>query len=131
MKQVGSDCLLKIGTDTIGIIRDATFTVSGATVDVTARDSSKWREKLMNIKEWSISGQMLYKKADVGMDAIRTAALAGTKLINVMFIFKELEGFKGDVFVAEGAWGAPLEDGVTLDVTLEGTGAPLYMATVS
>lgn len=130
-KQTGSDCLLKIGTDDAITIRDADLTMANATVDVTARDSGKFRERLSNIKEWSISGTMLYKKTDAAMIALRAAFLAGTKISKALFIFLDLEGFRGDVHVTAFDHSQPLEDGVTITLTLEGTGILEFLDPVS
>lgn len=130
-KQAGSDCKLELGADEAVTIRDATLTMSNALVDVTARDSGKFREMVSNIKEWSITGGLIYLKTDAAMQALRTAYLAGTKILNAKFIFKDLEGFRGDIFVSEFGHGTPLEDAVAIDITLTGTGPVIFLDPVS
>ena len=130
-KQTGNDCKLSIGSDVAGTIRDASLTVSNSPVDVTARDSGGWREELGGIKEWTISGPMVYLKDDVAMVALRTASLAGTLVTGVLFIFKDLEGFKGDVLVTEMGAAAPLEDAVVVEITLKGVGPVTFEDDVS
>jgi len=130
-KQAGSDCVLKIGANDAVVIRDADIAISQGLVDVTARDSAKWREELANIKEWTISGTMVYKATDAAMVALRAAALAGTEVVDVLLIFKDLEGFRGTVNVSEFSAAGPLEDAVTVAITLKGKGAVSFLDPVS
>ena len=130
-KQAGSDCVLTIGANDAVTIRDADIAISQGLVDVTARDSAKWREELSNIKEWTISGTIVYKADDAAMVALRAAALAGTLVDDVLFVFKDLEGFRGSVNVSEFAAAQPLEGEVIVTITLKGKGAVSFLDPVS
>lgn len=130
-KQAGFDGVLLIGADTLTIARDTSMSINGNLIDVTARDSGGWRERIGGIKEFTITVNVIYKKGIPAFQTLRTALLNGTKVTGVIFKFKGGEGFKADVFVDSMDQAQPFEDADTVDVTLMGTSVPVFNSSIS
>ena len=130
-KQAGFEGTVKIGNAELDLTVDASLSINNALVEVTARDSGGYRERIGGIKEWALTLNVRFKEGDSVLATIRTAKLAGTKLSNVKFIYKGGEGFKGDAFVESCDLGQPFEDADTWDITLQGTGVVSFVASLT
>ena len=128
-KQGGFEGKLNIGSDELDIARDVALSINNALIDVTARDSGGWRERIGGIKEFSLTVNVIYKDGVAAFAALRTALLAGSKVTGIEFIYKDTEGFTFDAFVESMDKGQPFEDADTVDITLNGTGVPVFSAT--
>lgn len=130
-KQAGFEGQVKIGNAELDLTTDAALSINNALVEVTARDSGGWRERVSGIKEWAITLTARMKEGDSVLATLRTAYLAGTKLSNVKFIYAGGEGFKGDAFIESLDASQPFEDADNWDITLQGDGAPSFVANLT
>ena len=65
-----------IANDLVAEINDATFTINGEIVDISSFDSGGWRERLLNLRDASISISGFYVSDDTtGQNVLRTAIL--------------------------------------------------------
>ena len=65
-----------IDNNLVAEINDATFTINGEIVDISSFDSGGWRERLLNLRDATISISGFYSDGDTdGQVALRTAIL--------------------------------------------------------
>ena len=120
--QAGFNCVLKIGSNTLGIAENVELSATGAALDVTSRGSAGWKEFIQSLKEWDAAVDQLWVPTDAGLQAIRSAYFAGTQLA-VQFLDSGGVGFSGNCLVTSMKRGEPIGGAVKLPVTLKGTGA--------
>jgi predicted secreted protein len=77
---------------------------------------------LQGLKSWGSNVDQLWVPTDAGLQALRDAFLSGDELF-AEFADADGYGFKGKVLVTGMDMDQPLEGGVTLPITLTGTGA--------
>ncbi len=130
-KQAGFEGTFLVGASELDIVRDVSMTINGNLIDVTARDSGGWRERIGGIKEFTYTVNVIYKKGSPAYQTLRTALLNGTKVVDVIFKYKGGEGFKADVFVDSIDQGQPFEDADTVDITIMGTSVPVFNSSIS
>lgn len=107
-------------SEIIGKARDVDLTITATEIDTTTRDCGGWRFFIQGLKEWSSSIGQLWVSDHAGLDALRDAFFDGTE-ITAQFYDDNSRGFSGKAIVTGLTFGQPLDDAVTLDVTLKGT----------
>ncbi len=120
--QAGFGCVLKIGTNTLGIAENVELSATGTALDTTTRSSAGWKEFVQGLKEWGATVDQLWVPTDAGLQAIRSAFLNGTVLA-VQFLDANGVGFSGNCIVTSMKRGEQLGQAVKLPVILKGTGA--------
>ena len=118
----GFDCVLTVGSDTVGKAQDVELSMSATEIDVTTRDASGWKKHIQGLKEWGATIDQLWVPSNDALEALRDAFMDGSEL-SASFEDDSSEGFSGTVIVTGLTFGQPLDDGVTLNVTVKGTGA--------
>jgi TP901-1 family phage major tail protein len=120
--------LIKNGASFTAIaeVRDATLTIEQSEIDVTSFDSGGWVENIGGLNSFSIDCEALWRSDDTtGQDAIFSALTGGT-VVTVQLFPKDAtsaEGYQGDVIVTSFEVGVPIDDAVTVSISLIGTGA--------
>lgn len=118
----------------LGVVRDATATLSHTESDATTRASQGWRAMLAVIKELEVSIQIVKDLTDPGFIALQSAWWNRSK-IAIAMLDGDLDTGPGLVFDAQifnFSPGQPLEELSTVDVTFKPTyspGNPPYLAT--
>jgi predicted secreted protein len=125
--QRGFQCQLTLGGATIGLAQDVDLESSKGEVPTTNRGSGGWKEILPGIGEWNAPAKALWVPTNAGLQAIINAYLAGTKLA-ATFLDAFGYGFSGNCYVMTLKRGEALEDAVTVECGLTGTGALSYVA---
>lgn len=108
----------------IGEVRDATLSVEQGEIDVTSFDSDGWSEVMGGLKSWNMDKEMLFVSDDVGQGALYSALVEGS-IVEVEFYPKDgagAKGYSGSALVVSWELGNPLDDGVTVSISLKGTG---------
>ena len=124
---LGMDAVLKIGAADAALsalvevsnVKDLKLGMSKATVDITTRANLGWRAKAATLKECTCEFQMLWKPEDTGFEAIRTAFLDNSEIGACPLSEDDGEGPRGNWVVTKFDRNESLEEGITVDVTLE------------
>lgn len=107
-------------------INDATFTINGEIVDISSFDSAGWRERLLNLRDATISISGFYSDGDTdGQVALRTAILTQALVEDVKVLADvntATSGFICDAYVESFEISAAVEGTVTVSITLQSSG---------
>jgi predicted secreted protein len=117
----GFNAVLTVDGNTVGKASDVELSLGSTEVDISTRDGAGWKAFLQGLKEFSATVDQLWVPTDAALQALRDSWLNGT-LLAAVFTDDEGNGFSGDVFVSAMSKGEPLDDAVTLNCTLRGTG---------
>jgi predicted secreted protein len=120
--EAGFDCELTVGGIVAGRAQDVDVEMSAGEGDVTTRGSGGWKEIIHLIKEWSSSVTNLWVPTNAAMMALQNAFFSGAD-IAVVFTDSAGYGFSGNAKVMSFKRGEPLNDVVTAEISLVGTGA--------
>jgi TP901-1 family phage major tail protein len=115
-----------IANDLVAEINDATFTINGEIVDISSFDSGGWRERLLNLRDASISISGFYVSDDTtGQNVLRTAILTQALVEDVKVLADvnvATSGFICDAFVETFEINAAVEGAVTVSISLQSSG---------
>ena len=110
-------------------VKDVTLNLEKAEADVTTRANNGWRATVGTLKDASIEFQMVWDTSDTGFTAIREAFFSNTPL---SFRVRSgptadttAEGLEATCAVLSFTRNEPLEEAITVDVTIK----PTYAAT--
>ena len=99
-----------------------TSTETGET-DVTTRANSGWRATATTLKDATIELELLYKAVDLAFDALEAAWEAGTEIaiaaMDGLIATVGSKGLAGNFIVSSFTRSEPLEEGMTVTVTLK------------
>jgi len=96
----GFECVLTLGTETVGIARSVDPTFSGAEQDTTTRDDAGWGDSQIGILRCNFTTEMLWVPTDTALQAIETAFLARATLAFVI-TSDDGYGWSGNCVVTE------------------------------
>ena len=114
--------------------KDVTLNLEKGEADVTTRANSGWRATVGTLKDGSVEFEMVWDTADEGFTAIQGAYFAGTA-IEVAVMDGDIEtagsqGLRATMAVTNFSRNEPLEEAITVSVTLKPTyaaNAPEWM----
>lgn len=124
---------LKLLSDGIALsnLKNITLTVNGATVDVTDKDSSGWKEILTGLKDWQISGECELNSASTLPASTLFARISAGTSCAVIF-YHSVTGqlsYSGSGYYTKFEQKGGTEDNITISWSLMGTGALTQTAT--
>jgi TP901-1 family phage major tail protein len=126
MAYTGKHAGVFIANDLVAEINDATFTINGEIVDISSFDSGGWRERLLNLRDASISISGFYVSDDTtGQNVLRTAILTQALVEDVKVLADvnvATSGFICDAFVETFEINAAVEGAVTVSISLQSSG---------
>ncbi len=108
----------------IGELRELTLDVERDMLDTTSHDSAGLREFIYGLEQWSITGSTLHITANAGQVDVRAAILARTQM-NIELRETDVTGdpqWSGLALVSAQSLSFPVDDAMTGDITLQGTG---------
>ena len=112
----------------LGETRDSTLTVNQAEIDATSYDSEGWMEYIAGLKSWELSTESLYlannNPGNPGQLAVWNALIA-SQILLWRFVPKNqanLQGYQGQGFATSFEVNPPVDDAVTLSLSIIGTG---------
>lgn len=114
------------GTETrIAKVREATLTIEAETIDTTNFDTNGWAESIPSFRSWSVDAELLYVPDDTSQEDLEDALFANSPVTVILYPKNapSAKGYKGTAYITSFEVGAPVDDGVTISVTLTGTGA--------
>jgi hypothetical protein len=103
--------------------RDVTLTLERGTAEVSKR-GSKWKTYLPALKDATIEFELAYDPADANFTALRTAYLDGTVIDMAILdgvVTQGGSGFRSEFIVTSFTRNEPLEDLMTVSVTIRPT----------
>jgi predicted secreted protein len=107
-------------------ISEATFTINGEVVDVSTFDSDGWRERILNLRDATISLSGFYDPSDTtGQVALRDAQLAQDVVEDVQVradASVASTGLECDAVVETFEINPTVEGAVAVSITLQSTG---------
>jgi predicted secreted protein len=118
----GFNCVLKAGGNTVGKAQDVELPMTATEVDTSTRDGAGWKSFIQGLKEWGATIDHLWVPSNAAYQALRDAFLNGTE-IAVEFEDDGGDGFSGNALVMGLTLGQPLDDAVTIPITIKGNGA--------
>ena len=103
--------------------KDVTINLETGEADITTRANNGWRATAATLKDGSVEFEMLWKPGDTGFDAIKTAwSNAAEIAIAAMdgdITVSGNQGLAGNFTVTNFSRSEPLEDAVSVSVTLK------------
>lgn len=114
------------GTPTkIAQVREATLTVETSEIETTNFDSNGWVENIPGLKSWSVDAEAEFDPADTSHSDLFDALVNGETLTINLYPkdAASQKGFSGSAIVTSFEVGVPVDDVVTVSLTLTGTGA--------
>ena len=100
-------------------IKDVSISMEAGEADVTTRGNSGWRATAATLRECSAEFEMLWKPTDVSFTAIKNAFLNATNLSMAFLSEESGQGPLGDFAVTNFSRNEPLEEGITVSVTVK------------
>lgn len=100
----------------------ANFTLQAAMLDDTTFLSTGWHSRISGLRDYSMSGTLVYDTANSGFTIARTALVNGTKL-NFKYLSNGTAGFQGTVYVSNFSPSGDVGGLETVSVTFEAAGA--------
>jgi predicted secreted protein len=120
-KQTGYQMEISISSSVVALARDVTLNLSSNVVGATTRGGDGWEENIQGLKKWSVDMEMVYIADDAGYQALRTAFNTGAN-VDVILTDKQGNTETGTAIVNDMGRPEPLDDLVTVNVTLTGDG---------
>lgn len=110
----------------LGETRDSTLTLNQAEIDATSYNCAGWVENIPGLKSWEMSTESLFLvNQDVGQVAVFDAIIA-SQTIFWRFLPRQgagRQGYYGQGFATSFEVNVPVDDAVSLSLSVIGTGA--------
>ena len=107
----------------ISNVKDLTLNLETGEADITTRANNGWRATLATLKDGSIEFEMLWETGDAGFNALKTAWATGAEIalaaMDGDIETAGSEGLAGNFTVTNFSRSEPLEEGVTVSVTVK------------
>ena len=121
-----TDVVLKVGSELVGKMTSASFSVTMATRDISTKDSAGWMEVLEGQKSWTLSGEGLVVYNNTGKatpDDIYTY-LSNRTAVTIEFGSETTDEkyYTGSGYFTEFSTDAGVEDNATFSFSFQGTG---------
>ncbi len=116
------------GQTPIANCTSAQVTINSEMMGATTKDSGGWEESLPGKKSWTMSGDFLYEQVPggsaVALSTLFDALVAKTKFL--VYFSTKTQGqhqYSGNCYIESIDMSAGVEDNVTFNISLKGTGA--------
>ena len=112
-------------------VQDVTLNLETGEADVTTRGNSGWRATAATLKTGSVEFKMIWDTGDAGFTAIKTAYFNATAIALAVLDATGGEGLDADFTVTNFSRSEPLEEAITVSVTVKptySTRAPTWKA---
>lgn len=106
-------------------VKEATLSISADTIDTTNFDTDGWAENIPSFRSWSVDATLLYVPEDTTQEDLEDALFANSPVTVVLYPkdAASMKGYKGTAYITSYEVGDPVDDAVTISVTLTGSGA--------
>lgn len=119
----GEDTVETVSWIELDNAKDVTLSLEKGTTDVTTRANNGWRAMAGTLKEGSVEFEMQWQTGDAGFEAIKDAFLDNEDI--AIFVADgdidtlETQGLAANFSVTNFSRNEPLEEAITVNVTLE------------
>lgn len=122
----GTSILIKVGSDTIGLTDNASFTINIGNEEITTF-GDLWKATLPTVKDWSMSISGSYDKSDTGQDAaIWTEIQSGDGAIAAVSFTIGAAAYTGACCLTSAGAAATATGKLTYTASFTGNGAFSY-----
>jgi predicted secreted protein len=108
-------------TNVIGNVKDVTLNLETGEADVTTRGNQGWRAKVATLKDGSVEFEMVWDTADTAFTAIQQAWFNATPIAFLILDGENGQGLDADFVVTNFSRKEPLEEAITVSVTIKPT----------
>ncbi len=121
----GKLCTLSIEGSEIGYSDEFSITMNQGTIDVTHRDSDWWSKFKAGLRDWEISGGMLYIFDDLGKKKLQYhyTARSPSTLTVILTLADGSVTLSGEAVLTTISYANPPYDKATASFSLKGDGA--------
>lgn len=121
----GVSMTMRVEGSLLGESRTFTVNLTGATIDVTNRDSSWWGEFLQGRREWTVDFEGMYIASDPGKKVLvdyyeNRSPTVGTISLVIILADGTLQ-LSGEGILTSFTWDGPFEDAATISGSIQGT----------
>lgn len=128
---LGKDCKVYYGAADAALntltelngVKEASLECETGEADVSTRSGGGWKATAATLRDLSAEIELVYKPGDVGYKALRDAWLNGTKVCLALLTGTKdttgAEGPHGNFSITKFSRGEPLEEGVSVKVTVK------------
>jgi predicted secreted protein len=102
-------------------VKDVTLNLEKGEADVTTRGNQGWRATIGTLKDGSIEFEMIWDSDDTGFTAIKNAYFGNTPIALLVLDAENGEGLDADFSVTNFSRNEPLEEAITVSVTVKPT----------
>lgn len=102
-------------------VKDVTLNLEKGEADVTTRGNQGWRATVGTLKDGSVEFEMVWDSSDSGFAAIKNAYFANTAIALLILDAEDGEGLDADFSVTNFSRNEPLEEAITVSVTVKPT----------
>lgn len=135
--KLGMECKLYFGaagataTTELTNVKDVTLNLETGEADVTTRGNQGWRATVATLKSGSVEFEMVWDTGNAGFSALKDAYFGNTPIALAILDGENGEGLDADFSVTNFSRSEPLEEAVTVSVTVKptySTRAPQWIA---
>ena len=125
--KIGSDLKLYYGaagqqaTNELSIVRDVSLNLEKGEADITTRANGGWKATAGALKDGSVEIEILYDPDDAGFTALKNAYINNTAIALAILDGAGGHGLDADFAVLNFNRNEPLEEAVTVSVTVKVT----------
>ncbi len=101
--------------------KDVTLNLETGEADVTTRGNQGWRAKVATLKDGSVEFEMVWDTADAGFTAIQQAWFNSSPIAFCILDGENGHGLDADFVVTNFSRKEPLEEAITVSVTIKPT----------
>ena len=102
-------------------VKDVTLNLEKGEADVTTRGNQGWRATVGTLKDGSVEFEMLWDTEDTGFSAIKDAYFNDEAIALLVVDAENGEGLDADFSVTNFSRNEPLEEAITVSVTVKPT----------
>ncbi|MCC6579871.1 MAG: hypothetical protein IT440_05470 [Phycisphaeraceae bacterium] len=102
-------------------VKDVTLNLETGEADVTTRGNQGWRATVATLKSGSVEFEMVWDTAEPGFSAVKSAYFSNTPIALAILDGENGEGLDADFTVTNFSRSEPLEEAVTVSVTVKPT----------
>jgi hypothetical protein len=102
-------------------VKDVTLNLESGEADVTTRANAGWRATVGTLKTGSVEFEMIWDSDDLGFTAIKDAYFNNTPIALAILDGPGGEGLDADFSVTNFTRNEPLEEAITVNVTVKPT----------
>ena len=119
---IGYSMELRVAGIKIGKAKNVDLALDGKLDDITTRDDAGWAAFEPAQKSWTVDVDALWVSTDQGLRTLLAAYINDT-LLAVILYDAENNAMSGNAYVKSIKRGEPVDGAVSLQVSLQGTGA--------